>query len=262
MPEILLTLSRVDQLQSPSFHPCVRSRKWKKEKVLSFIPPDGAAELASFRVGAPHTVELFAPTKARPFPPTMPDPANGLEHAVPVKCKCTMRSGPLENDGTKRTIDFVLDVQLNALPSDRVAQNLVVSFELPEDATSIDAALSAEQPNAGFGSSNGNGSASMRSSAAQQDTAEAGSFLYDATLHVFKWSVPRARSGCTLRAKGSFETYDWAPRPASNVTLQCQVPMHGVSGVKVDGLVVQGEAYTPFKGVRNVLNADLEFRWS
>lgn len=32
---------------APSFHPCVRHKNWRKEGILSFVPPDGEFELAN-----------------------------------------------------------------------------------------------------------------------------------------------------------------------------------------------------------------------
>ena len=267
MPDILLSLSKSDVLRDASFHPCVRNRRWKKERVLSFIPPDGACELATFRVGQPHKVDLFEPSIAQPLPRTMPSPAGSWAEAAPVTCRCQMRSGPLDSDGSKmRAIEFEIKLEAkSALLQDKTMQEIVVSFELPEDATNVDAALTAERGGGGISSNGGFGSES--SSAQQDSSAAAGSFIYDSKLHIFRWYIPKLRSPSSggfssVKAKGSFETYDIGPRPASNVSMQFQVPMYALSGVKVDSLLMTGEAYKPFKGVRNVLSGDLEVRWA
>jgi len=33
-----------------AFHPCIRYKKWNKDAVLSFIPPDGHFKLLEYRV--------------------------------------------------------------------------------------------------------------------------------------------------------------------------------------------------------------------
>ncbi|ORX46641.1 hypothetical protein BCR36DRAFT_585107 [Piromyces finnis] len=50
MPEIRLTLknSRVLEDQTSCFHPCVRYAKFLKDRVLSFIPPDGRFKLMEY----------------------------------------------------------------------------------------------------------------------------------------------------------------------------------------------------------------------
>ncbi|OUM56244.1 hypothetical protein PIROE2DRAFT_19227 [Piromyces sp. E2] len=50
MPEIRLTLknSRILEDQTTSFHPCVRYAKFLKDRVLSFIPPDGIFQLMEY----------------------------------------------------------------------------------------------------------------------------------------------------------------------------------------------------------------------
>ena len=47
-----LTLSFIDPniLEDTSFHPCVRLARWEREKVISFIPPDGVFRLFTYRV--------------------------------------------------------------------------------------------------------------------------------------------------------------------------------------------------------------------
>ncbi|KDN43781.1 clathrin adaptor, mu subunit [Tilletiaria anomala UBC 951] len=255
MPEILIALSKAELLRDASLHPCVRGRRWQQEQILSFIPPDGSVELASFRVGDAHSVALFEPAQqggagASPsLPPPMSSPAGNLENAAPLSCHCWMRGGLLnldpDGDGAMRTVEFEIEIEPR-LQQDRHLQEIVVSFELPEDATNVDAVLIGE------GSS----------SAAQRDVGSAGTFMYDSSLHVFRWSIGSLRRSSLARAKGSFETYSIAPRPASSATVQFQVGMHGLSGVRVDSLTLQGEGYKPFKGVRNVLVGDLEYRWS
>jgi AP-3 complex subunit mu len=50
MPEVRLTLknSRILEDQTTCFHPCVRYAKFLKDRVLSFIPPDGSFKLMEY----------------------------------------------------------------------------------------------------------------------------------------------------------------------------------------------------------------------
>jgi len=65
MPDLLLSFINPRVLDDVSFHPCVRLQDWTNSHVLSFIPPDGAFELASYIIG-PET-QLQAPIKIRPI---------------------------------------------------------------------------------------------------------------------------------------------------------------------------------------------------
>lgn len=49
MPEVSLTFTNSSVLNDVRFHPCVRPRTWESNQTLSFIPPDGAFKLMSYR---------------------------------------------------------------------------------------------------------------------------------------------------------------------------------------------------------------------
>lgn len=48
MPEVSLSLKNPAVLQNASFHPCVRLHRFQRDKVLSFIPPDGEFTLVTY----------------------------------------------------------------------------------------------------------------------------------------------------------------------------------------------------------------------
>ncbi|KAG8834922.1 hypothetical protein FRC18_001303 [Serendipita sp. 400] len=52
-PDILLTLNQPQVLSDCSFHPCVRLPRWMKDKVISFVPPDGRFILMDYRLTSP-----------------------------------------------------------------------------------------------------------------------------------------------------------------------------------------------------------------
>ncbi|KAF8845613.1 clathrin adaptor mu subunit [Paxillus ammoniavirescens] len=53
MPELLLSLTNPNVMTECAFHPCVRLQRWTREKVLSFVPPDGKFVLAEYQYNAP-----------------------------------------------------------------------------------------------------------------------------------------------------------------------------------------------------------------
>lgn len=48
--DLLLTFNDPTLIDSCSFHPCVRYNRIEKDKVVSFVPPDGAFELMRYRL--------------------------------------------------------------------------------------------------------------------------------------------------------------------------------------------------------------------
>jgi len=52
MPDLCMNFVNPRLLDDVSFHPCVRLKRWENEKVMSFVPPDGAFKLCSYHVGA------------------------------------------------------------------------------------------------------------------------------------------------------------------------------------------------------------------
>jgi len=59
MPDLTLTFTHPDALEDCSFHPCVRFGRWEREKVMSFVPPDGNFQLVKYRVDRPVNLPVF-----------------------------------------------------------------------------------------------------------------------------------------------------------------------------------------------------------
>lgn len=52
IPDLLLTFTDPGVIDECSFHPCVRYNRFEKDRVISFVPPDGLFELMRFGVKA------------------------------------------------------------------------------------------------------------------------------------------------------------------------------------------------------------------
>jgi AP-3 complex subunit mu len=52
VPDLLLNFSNPGLIDDCSFHPCVRYSRFERDKVVSFVPPDGQFELMKYRVNA------------------------------------------------------------------------------------------------------------------------------------------------------------------------------------------------------------------
>jgi AP-3 complex subunit mu len=54
VPDLALVFTNPDLIDDCSFHPCVRYNRFERDKVVSFVPPDGDFELMRFRVNPQH----------------------------------------------------------------------------------------------------------------------------------------------------------------------------------------------------------------
>ncbi|KAG6332264.1 hypothetical protein ID866_6828 [Astraeus odoratus] len=55
MPDLLMSFTNVNVMIDCAFHPCVRLQRWKRDKTLSFIPPDGKFVLAEYQYASPQS---------------------------------------------------------------------------------------------------------------------------------------------------------------------------------------------------------------
>lgn len=110
-PDLLLSFSSPKLAENCSFHPCVRYKRWMKDRVLSFIPPDGAFKLMDYQVAKPQ---------------------GGVERpiAIPLALKPSMQLTP---DGGK------FQLTLSSRCTARPIENIVVSIYLGEAATGVSA---------------------------------------------------------------------------------------------------------------------------
>jgi AP-3 complex subunit mu len=64
VPDLALIFSNPDLIDDCSFHPCVRYNRFERDKVVSFVPPDGQFELMKYRVNLKSRVS--APVYCQP----------------------------------------------------------------------------------------------------------------------------------------------------------------------------------------------------
>jgi AP-3 complex subunit mu len=48
MPDVLVTMNDPTILSNAGLHPCIRIQKFSRDKLLSFIPPDGEFTLLDY----------------------------------------------------------------------------------------------------------------------------------------------------------------------------------------------------------------------
>ncbi|GAQ80997.1 Clathrin-associated protein medium chain [Klebsormidium nitens] len=59
MPTVLVSFGEPALFSDVRFHPCVKVKAWEADRVLTFVPPDGAFKLMSYRVEGIRTSPLY-----------------------------------------------------------------------------------------------------------------------------------------------------------------------------------------------------------
>ncbi|CAO1619300.1 unnamed protein product [Parajaminaea phylloscopi] len=192
----------------PSFHPCVRHKRWHGDGVLSFIPPDGDFELARFAMGAS---ELSPPpaskaqgarlASASPWERFLPftltakrRPTEGREWSFEIRLTACSSSKMASKDRpAAEGLEICFAVcpgQLAPIGSSRRAEQGDNSA-LGEVSVDARAAVSSAHP-LSLGSSGAVGGSSMgqSSSVALTSGDDAGTWHYDSGQGVVRWTVP------------------------------------------------------------------------
>jgi len=90
MPDLTLSFTNPHILDDVSFHPCVRYNRFEQQKVISFVPPDGAFKLMSYRVKGQLQIPLYVK-------PQITFSQTGGKVHVMVGPKNTTSGKPIEN---------------------------------------------------------------------------------------------------------------------------------------------------------------------
>lgn len=90
-PDLLLKLAPSHLLEDVAFHPCVRLLRWQRERVVSFVPPDGRCVLMEYRIGG----DLRLPLTVRPTF-TLHEAGTGTLHVALLPAKVVPQDKPVE----------------------------------------------------------------------------------------------------------------------------------------------------------------------
>jgi len=113
MPDLTLTFVNPGLLDDVSLHPCVRVFRWEKNRIISFVPPDGRFKLMSYRVRGSGVI-----------PPVNIRPSIKFDHPTDSAASVTGK----------------LDVSVSArhLSNPKsVVEELVVTIPLPKSVTGV-----------------------------------------------------------------------------------------------------------------------------
>ena len=274
-PDLSLTFNHPGLVQDESFHPCVRYRVWRKEKRLSFVPPDGNFELVAFRVGEPHL--------ATSGDGAGKGPTNGWAKSLPIQVAHCIELQ--KGSGTA-----LIQVQATA------ASGSAGSTSLSSAGTSFASSRGGKGPDppgtledvcltfglglgvVSFEATIGGGPIPTSSHSSTIPTLDPstvpsagdgyGSYIYDPATKQLRWTIPKLSPAhptrpCLLRLTWSTSDARSLPTHSSAITAAWSNPTQSISHLKVDSINITNthtHGYRPFKGVRSISRGKLTYR--
>ncbi|SJX65185.1 related to AP-3 adapter complex mu3A subunit [Sporisorium reilianum f. sp. reilianum] len=267
-PDLSLTFNAPELVQDESFHPCVRYRVWRKERRLSFVPPDGNFELVSFRVGAPFLATAGAEKLGSK------GPTNGWTKAMPVQLThcIDLQKGSataLFQVAASPSSSTSTSSSLSSHPTSRstkgpdpvgTLEDITLTFGLGPGVVSFEASVG--------GAPLSPTPTTLTPSTVPSAGDTYGSYIYDPTTKVLRWTIPkllpsRTQRPCLLKLTWTTSDPRTPPTHSSAVTLAWTNPTQSLSHLKVDSVNLTNthtHPYRPFKGVRSFSRGKLTYR--
>lgn len=223
MPEVLLHFEDSRILGDVSFHPCVRIDRWEREKVVSFLPPDGTFELMTYRMAK----NIVSPTM--------------IQNSVPFYCRpqvTTSSTSPTNSTTLQGRIEILVGpkksfamIQAGASAGGLAAEDVSVRLPLPPHAKFLEA-----KPSEGRAS------------------------FVDRTC---VWNIGKVDSNnSAARLTGSFVLPASNHSQPSQVSVSSTTSLdftlvaeRTVSGLRVSSLEITNQSYKYFKGVKSLLRS-------
>lgn len=252
VPDLSLSLNMPNLVQDESFHPCVRSRVWRKDRKLSFVPPDGAFELLGFRVGDPSASSAQGS-----------NPLNGWGKSVPLTLTHAFELSKGTGEGCIQVAASTASASAvsssnSIMGGGVVLEDVIITFGLSPGVVSMEASV-------GGGITSQPLTCSITPSAATTPDSY-GSYIYDPNNKTIKWTIPRLSPGdrpALLKLQWSISDQSSRPTTSSAITTQWSNPAAAISGLKVTSVDLTNQAthpYRPFKGVRSISRGKLVWR--
>ena len=215
-PELTLRLDDAG-VEDPAFHPSVKLARWERERVVSFVPPDGPFRLFTYRVRRITALPLyvnpqitFGPKRGSPTAPAAAAAGENGGGGGAEEGRVTIVVGAKHTGG-------------------KAVEDVRVSFPLPPNASAAGCDLSATL-----------GTVSV----------ERGACVWHIGRLPKDGTNPSLSGAFTLDAGGRP-----ARELAIPVSADFRVSGYAVSGLRVASLTLENEAYKPYKGVKMVTRA-------
>ncbi|KAJ3329951.1 AP-3 complex subunit mu-2 [Blyttiomyces sp. JEL0837] len=222
MPDLTMTFvnSRMFEDSMTSFHPCVRYFRFVKERVISFIPPDGTFKLMDYCLSLNNSQAL--PLSVKPF---IQLNKNGGKMSITLQPRMTAGK-PLENVEVSMVLpqhisSAKVDASIGTIHFDQISKACVhLRWVVPKITT--------------------DGPAPHLSGSLYVETTKP----KDAAA-----SGTPSNSHPTTAVKAVSKIHA-APPSLVTMTVDFKVAMYAPSGIMIDQLSLYGEGYKPYKGVK------------
>ncbi|CAM9727877.1 unnamed protein product [Chrysoparadoxa australica] len=202
IPDLILTFTADPSiLDDCSFHPCVRYNRFERDRVLSFVPPDGSFELMKYRIArvgvGQGQVNVAPPVYCNPTISIKDDSGGGS------------RSGHVSiNIGVKPTSDLIVNSKKGGEVS--LVEDVVVTVQFP------------------------------RSVQTANLSGTTGSVLFDEANKVAKWTVSKLARDKMQRLTGSLvlqsRSSEGMAEEIPPIQMAWHVPQSSVSGLSIGNL--------------------------
>lgn len=240
-PELTVPLTKPALVQDPAWHPCVRQKKWATAQTLNFVPPDGTAELASYRL----TPSLGGEARTRAS-------LASIDTTLPLFVDVEWGNW----DAARGSHAFAITVE-SRLGAPRTLTDVVVEWQLGDLAHGVDASVHDRGVSATAQSVSYTQDAAEDASASTPDDA----VVFDRRRHLLRWTIARLRSGAATSLRGTVAAHGAPCRPLYALQVRFTVPGHSLTGLRAKEIQLGGTPTpAPAKGVRNALTGSLEWR--
>jgi AP-3 complex subunit mu len=215
-PDLTLIFNNPDIVTDSSFHPCVRYNRFERERVVSFVPPDGKFQLMRYRVPkAAHNSPLFLRPQIH-----YRDGSGKLTFTLGTKPLPSFSPTSFGRPGA--TAGAAAGAGTAAVPQ---PENIEVMFRLP-------AFVSAEW------------------------SSNFGDVAYNPTTNALTWTCSRMPKEKSPQLDGNVVLPPGPPSvDGLSAQLKFSVGGLTASGLGVKDLHLSGESYKYYKGVRSYLSA-------
>ncbi len=224
IPDLLLTFQDPSVIDDCAFHPCVRYQRFEQDDAVSFVPPDGNFILMKYRI-----------VQQRQNP-------NGMLLEPPMYCHPQWNVSKSANAGSftgrlvlqvgVRTMSSLIYTTSRGRRGPMVVEDVSVLIPFPKSVKTATAPFQ----------------------------VTVGSVIYDEASKVARWTIGKIDSATTsggLKPQLTATLELMQDELLPHVSMQWKIPLASVSGLTVGGLSLTGEAYRPYKGVRNITKSGL-----
>mmetsp|Transcript_21301 Transcript_21301/g.44769 ORF Transcript_21301/g.44769 Transcript_21301/m.44769 type:complete len:509 (-) Transcript_21301:255-1781(-) len=235
VPDLILTFNDASLIDDCSFHPCVRYSRFERDKVVSFVPPDGPFELMRYRVQMSGAGGSHLPIGN-----------------MPIQVIPRISYGRFGLDGDKVGSNSDIGGRISLTVTARSISSLIYSASRKGPLVIEDVAVVIPFP---------------KFVKTANLNVTLGQVIYDEAGKIAKWVIGKLDEKQRPQLNGTMILEDGSELGSSKgqstaasssdgeqppLLVTWKILLASVSGLNVNGLSVTGEHYKPYKGVRNI----------